>query len=116
MWFEKKNPVTEKAQRHFEVSFKKNFDKEFGNRTEIVPISVSLHLSIDNRDFIKFVEIAKNFSDEHNSDMKISTDGTDTSIEIPKNKLYEFVRELERNKGFELDEKEIEQVKQLMEN
>lgn len=117
-WFEPKHPVSNKAPKHFEVALKKSVEKEFTNQTTISPKFVKLQLSIDDRDFIKFVEIAKKFSDEHNCDMKISTDGTDTHIEIGKNKLIEFMMELgkDKNKGFELDEGEVAHVNQLMEN
>src|SRR5665811_1069783 len=106
MWFEKVDPITDKAKRHFEVSLKKQFDKQgFNNNISIVPNKlVTLHLNIPDKEFIKFIEICKNFSDGHSSSLKVMNDEHITTIEIPKNNLFEFARELEKNKGFDLDE------------
>jgi len=118
MWFESKNPVTQKAQKHFEVSLKRQFDKEgFNNNISIVPNKlVTLNLDIPDKEFIKFIEICKNFSDGHSSSLKIMNDEHTTTIEIPKNNLFEFARELEKNKSFDLDENEISQIKKIIED
>lgn len=118
MWFEKPEPITGKAQKHFEVSFKKNFEKEFGSkRVAIKPKrNAILHFSISDVDIDKFTDLVLvQFRKEYGViDITISRDEKNlTVIEIPRENAIQFHDYiLSKNPKFGAD---VEDLKELIE-
>jgi len=100
-WFERPD-ISGKAPRHFEISRKKEFNKEFGNQNKIAisphmenDKTVSLRFDLPDKDFGEFAEIILRFAKENN-DIKISimTENNRTVVKVPKEyalKFHDFI-------------------------
>ncbi len=127
-WFEKPNPLTDKAPVHQEVARKKEFEKQgFTGATAIVPHAepedradeinkdtVTLNFNVPEKEFPEFVKLSEEFTEQTGVDIRIESEGDNAVVKIAAENICDFTDFL-ADKGYELDSDETAQIDEIIE-
>ncbi len=127
-WFEKPNPLTDKAPIHQEVARKKGFVKQgFTGATAIVPHaeledradeknknSVTLNFNVPEEEFEGFVKLSKEFTEQTGVDIRVESEEDRAIVKISAENICDFTDFLS-DKGYGLDDNETAQIDEIIE-
>lgn len=122
-WWEKPDPLTNKAPIHKEVASRKEFEKQgFTGATAIVPSAktedeeniVSLHFNIEEKDISEFTKANEEYMEKNDIVIETEAEDNDITVKIPVENVEDFVDFLDE-KGFELEDEEKKQVDEIIE-
>jgi hypothetical protein len=114
-WFEKKHPLTDKAPIHQKVALEQNKEEIMNMaKSSIIPHApqdASFHLKLPKEEHSNFKKIAEKFDALH---LDITSAGDEVTVEMPVEKIEDFVGFLADN-GFELEDEEEKEIDEIIE-
>jgi hypothetical protein len=127
-WYEDPDPLLGKAKQHYEVSAKKEFEKQgFTGATAIVPHAeledradeinkdtVTLNFNVPEKDFPDFVKLSKEFTEQTGVDVRVESKDDSAVVKISAENICDFTDFL-ADKGHELDDDETAQIDEIIE-